>query len=142
MSKGIFQTQRTRTYGTDEEKARDIASRLPAGGGTYKRFVFCVLGDDSAVRSAQLDWGWNRNLEAQPKDTSESTSGAGAEASRKEIADDEESDADDLDEMAEQLNGKLSPKKQRKEADMSPLELSRLHGLRMLSLYVSKFPML
>lgn len=98
-----------RTFANKDEKAKDVASRLPAGGGPYKRFAFFVVRDDPAVERIKRSWGWNRKLDQVD---------AGLEA------DDEEGDSDH----------EHDPDPKAKKKASGPLEQAQMHGLRILPL--------
>lgn len=92
----------------DLEKHKDVASKLPAGGGRYKRYLFCVVGDAEAAEHARRDWSWLR-----PK---------GADKGALDLHKDSGSEDGDAQPLKEEESG------------VSPAQLASLHGLRLLPL--------
>lgn len=101
---------------TEAERQRDIGSKLPASGGTYKRMAFFVVGDDHAMVKCQRDWTWDRVM--------------GGEAEVNGAADADSGDEDDDTDM--DPGGAATQEK----AQQSAAKLARMYGLRVLPLCV------
>lgn len=103
-------------------KEKEKLSKLPAGGGSYKRFCFAVLGDDEAVERVKSLWSWE-NQKSLDEDVEEEDSSSEEES---------ESEEDSPQDGQDQETSKEAPPKK----SLTIQQKAKRFGFRALPMYV------